>query len=85
MCKAAGCRIRFTADGIILSGAAEAIHAEADKILRRFAYSGRPYEIKTDTSERVVLGRPQETTGQNKLVDSVVTLSPRPGRSQRPL
>ncbi|MHC4088779.1 MAG: hypothetical protein ACYSVY_00600 [Planctomycetota bacterium] len=85
MGKAAGCTIRFTAEGIILSGAAEAIHAQAEKILRRCAYSGRPYKIKTDTSERVVLGRQQETNGAIRLVHSVVRFSRRPGRSQRPL
>lgn len=62
MNKASGCTIRFAADGIILTGATEAIHSEADKILRRFAFSGKPYEMKSDTPERVVLGKQKENS-----------------------
>jgi hypothetical protein len=36
-------------------GAAAAIHLEAKKILRRFAHSSRPYELKSDGTQRVVL------------------------------
>jgi len=87
--KASGCTIRFTAGGIVLSGAADAVHAEASKILRRFAFSGKPYEVKSDTPEQVVLHQPQATDGAIKLVDTVVpsragwTRKPRLSRSNQ--
>ncbi len=40
---------------IVLSGEMRVIHTEADKILRRFAYSAKPYEVQTDTADRIVL------------------------------
>ncbi len=47
--------IHYDGDRIILSGAAQSIHLEAERILRRFAHSARPYAIKVDTLERIVL------------------------------
>ncbi|MFQ5936424.1 MAG: hypothetical protein ACE5LB_08460 [Acidiferrobacterales bacterium] len=53
--KDSNCTIQYSGDRIILSGAVEVIHLEAEKILRRFAHSARPYEVKSDSSHRIVL------------------------------
>lgn len=63
MSKTRGCTIRFTSEGVVLSGAVKDIHDEAEKILRRFVYSGRPYAMKSDAPERIVLERPVEHNG----------------------
>lgn len=55
MRKQAGYTIHYDRDRIILSGTAPSIHVEAERILRRFAHSARPYEIKLDTLDRIVL------------------------------
>ena len=47
--------IRYYQDTIVLSGAVEAIHSEAERILRRFAYSAKPYEVKSDAPDRIIL------------------------------
>ncbi|MFQ6021812.1 MAG: hypothetical protein ACE5NW_03745 [Acidiferrobacterales bacterium] len=49
------CTIRYDTDMIVLSGEMQTIHLEADKILRRFAYSAKPYEVQTATVDRIVL------------------------------
>ena len=49
------CSIKYETDTIELCGDVQAIHIEAGRILRRFANSLRPYEVETDTAERVVL------------------------------
>ena len=49
------CTISYHSDLIVLSGDKQAIHNEADKILRRFAHSARPYQVQEDTADRVVL------------------------------
>lgn len=49
------CSIKYETDTIVLCGDVQAIHREATKILRRFANSLRPYEVETDTAERIVL------------------------------
>jgi hypothetical protein len=49
------CTVLYEGDEIVLVGAAAAIHLEAKKILRRFAHSSRPYELKSDGTQRVVL------------------------------
>ena len=56
MRKEVGYTIHYEGDRIILSGAAPSIHVEAERILRRFAHSARPYEIKLNTLDRIVLG-----------------------------
>jgi hypothetical protein len=48
--------VSYIDDKIVLEGPHEAIHTEALKILRRFAYSLRPYKIESDSDDRVVLG-----------------------------
>jgi hypothetical protein len=53
--KQTGYTIHYDGDRIILSGTAQSIHVEAERILRRFANSARPYEIKVDTLDRIVL------------------------------
>lgn len=55
MRKQAEYTIHYDGDRIILSGAAQLIHVEAERILRRFAHSARPYSIKVDTLDRIVL------------------------------
>ena len=49
------CSIKYESDTIELCGDVQAIHVEATRILRRFANSQRPYEVETDTAERIVL------------------------------
>ena len=55
MRKQADYTIRYDGDRIILSGAVDAIHLEAERIVRRFAHSARPYQIKLDRFDRIVL------------------------------
>lgn len=55
MRKNANCTIKYYRDTIVLSGAMETIHMEAERILRRFAHSARPYEVKSDSADRIVL------------------------------
>ncbi len=55
MRKASGLTIQYYRDMIVLSGAMDAIQLEAEKILRRFAYSAHPYQIKSDGADRIVL------------------------------
>jgi hypothetical protein len=54
------CTIAYDRGTIVLSGAPAAVHREGDRILRRFAHSARPYEIKNDTPGRIVLERLHE-------------------------
>lgn len=49
------CRVRYNGDEIVLKGASEAIHREAERIIRRFACSGTPYRLARDGKHRVVL------------------------------
>lgn len=49
------CTIKYETDTIELCGDVQAIHVEASRILRRFANSLRPYEVETDTADRIVL------------------------------
>ncbi len=51
------CTIEYDCDSIVLSGTPATVHLEADRILRRFAHSARPYEIKNDTPGCIVLRR----------------------------
>jgi hypothetical protein len=53
--RSSDCTIRYQRDLIVLSGAADAVHVEATRILRRFANSARPYTIKAHTRDRIVL------------------------------
>ncbi len=50
------CSIEYTQDGVVLTGDAEAIHDEAQRILHRFAHSITPLRIVTDSRHRLVLG-----------------------------
>jgi hypothetical protein len=59
------CRIQYDGDTVVLCGAAEIVHLEADRILRRFAHSAKPYNMRLDTPEQVVLGRPSENGDQS--------------------
>ena len=47
--------VTYSADKIVLEGASEAIHLEAEKIVKRFAFSPNPYSIETDSKFCVVL------------------------------
>ncbi len=47
--------IHYRGDEVILEGAAERVHAEARRILRRFAGTGRPFRVRRDTPTRIVL------------------------------
>ncbi len=49
------CSIKYATDTIELCGDVQVIPIEAGRILRRFANSLRPYEVETDTAERIVL------------------------------
>jgi hypothetical protein len=49
------CSVRYNGDEIVLKGAPEAIHREADRIIRRFACSATPYRLARDGKRRVVL------------------------------
>lgn len=53
--KDSSCTIQYDTDMIVLSGEMRVIHVEADRILRRFAYSAKPYDVQTDTADRIVL------------------------------
>ena len=57
------CTIERAAGLIVLSGATHVVYREADKILRRFARSATPYEVKLDVPGRVILGRPRARAG----------------------
>ncbi len=50
-----GYTVRYFSNRIVLDGNVGAIHAEADKILKRFACSALPYCVVTDTSQHIVL------------------------------
>jgi hypothetical protein len=52
------CTIEYGAATIVLSGATHVVHREAEKILRRFAHSATPYEVKLDAPGRIILGHP---------------------------
>ncbi len=49
------CTILYSADTIILRGANQKITAQAQKILERFAHSTRPFRVKTETPDLIVL------------------------------
>jgi len=49
------CTITYFADTIVLQGQNQVIHAHADKILKRFAFSPKPYRIEVDRGDEVVL------------------------------
>ncbi len=55
--EASDCMIEYDGDRITLRGAADTIHLEAGKILRRFAHSGTPYAVKRDSAHGIVLAR----------------------------
>lgn len=55
MRKDAECTIRYRGSQIILSGSVPAIHMEAERILRRFAHSARPYQVKSERADCIVL------------------------------
>ena len=60
------CNIEYDRDAIVLSGRSDAVHVEAAKILRRFAHSGRPFQIQAETPERMVLRRIREGSGDER-------------------
>lgn len=47
--------ITYNGVKIVLEGSHEAIHLEAEKIIKRFAYSPNPYQIESDAEDCVVL------------------------------
>jgi len=49
------CRVRYNGDEIVLKGAPDAIHREAERIIRRFACSATPYRLARSGKYRVVL------------------------------
>ncbi len=53
--KDAGCTIHYRGNHIILSGSVAAIHMEAERILRRFAHSARPFQVKSNRVDCIVL------------------------------
>ena len=53
--KDSDCTIRYRGNHIILSGPVAAIHMEAERILRRFAHSARPYQVKSERADCIVL------------------------------
>lgn len=48
-------RIEYQGGRIILIGDVCSIHDEADRIVRQFRFSGRPYELSQESQHRVVL------------------------------
>lgn len=53
----ADCTIEYDRGRIVLIGAPAAVHHEAGRIIRRFARSGRPFEIEDKAYGRIVLRR----------------------------
>ncbi len=47
--------VTYMHNAIVLDGACDAIHQQADIILKRFAFSPRSFVVTTDTSEHIVL------------------------------
>ena len=50
-----GCAIAYHRDRIILHGSTAMIYQEAEKIVRRFAFSARPYAIVSKGHGRITL------------------------------
>lgn len=50
-----GYTIEYLGDKIVLHGNVQAIHDEAEKILRRFANSANPYRLAEDSGHQIVL------------------------------
>lgn len=50
-----GCHVCYDPTRIILEGEPLAIHAEADKLVQQFRYSGHPLRVLTDRGYRMVL------------------------------
>ena len=53
--KNQNCVVKYYPDMIVIDGDSEAIHLEAEKLLRRFAASSRALQISEDTAEHIVL------------------------------
>lgn len=53
--KKQDCVVKYYPDMIVIDGDVEAIHAEAENILRRFAASSRALLIAEDTGHHIVL------------------------------
>ena len=53
--KSQDCVVKYYPDTIVIDGDTEAIHAEADNILRRFAVSSRVFQVSEDTGNHIVL------------------------------
>lgn len=49
------CTIAYRRDKIILQGAALLVYQEAERILRRFALSARPYIISSQRNGHIIL------------------------------
>lgn len=52
---AARLNIRYENDRIVLRGEPALIHQEAERIIERFRYSGRPYRLCCERRDRVEL------------------------------
>jgi hypothetical protein len=50
------CEVKYLPDQIILTGDTQAIHLEADKIIKRFAHSTKPFRVVADAGHEIVLG-----------------------------
>ena len=49
------CNVRYGSDEIVLTGDTDAIHAEAEKIIKRFVHSTQPLGVIADTEHEIVL------------------------------
>lgn len=47
--------VLYSSDMIVLRGANHIITAQAQKILERFAHSARPFQVKTEMPDSIVL------------------------------
>lgn len=47
--------VTYNGEKIVLEGASDVIHLEAEKIVKRFAYSPNPYAVEADSEFRVIL------------------------------
>ena len=52
-----GVRVEYEAERIVLQGEDEAVRHEAQRILRLFQFTGRPYRLSSGSRGRMILTR----------------------------
>jgi len=53
--KQTNCTVTYYPQTIVLQGQPEEVHKQADTIIKRFAFSPKPYRVMADTEREVVL------------------------------